>query len=116
MSRLQEEAFMAEVQALREKLKDMELSCDFYPETPMRLIVSYASSQVSMDEDEGFSLELTMDRWDDVRYSFDGCRAAAIPDRLLNLLKNGFKKIAGAYLMMQHYIESEARLKPKEEV
>ena len=114
MSEFQKEAFMAEVQKLRKKLADLDMACDFYPEAPMRMIVTYAGDQESLF-DENFTMELIMDRWDEVRYSFDGCKNTSIPAKLLNTLKGGFKKIAGAYLMMQHYLETEARLRTKEE-
>lgn len=104
----QKEAFYAAVQKLRKQLKDMDLSCDFYPETPLRMIVTYGGDQESL-LDEDFTVELTMAAWDEIRYSFDGCKDTAIPAKLLGTLKNGFKKIAGAYLVMQHYMEIEGR-------
>ena len=99
--------FMLAVAKVKEKLKKMDLSAEFYPEVPLRMLVVGCPDQMSMEEEKTFSMELIMWLWGDVQYKITG--DVLVPEKLLSILKKGFREIAGAYLMMQHWIESERR-------
>jgi hypothetical protein len=99
--------FMLAVAKVKEKLRKLEMGAEFYPEMPMRMLVVGNPAQISMEEDEDFSLELVMYSWGDVQYRIDG--NVTVPAKLLSMLKKGFLDIAGAYMMMQHWIECERR-------
>ena len=103
-------AFKGEMDKLRKKLEERGFEFTFYPDAPMTLLVTQDNAQMEMDEDENeMQIVLYMHLWGDVRYRFQCCEKMDVPEDLLRLCKAGFRKIAGAYLMMQHYLEIQAR-------
>lgn len=105
-------AFKSEMDKLRKKLEERGFTFAFYPDAPLTMVVRADNAQMEMDEDEheDMMIVLKMHTWGDVRYRFQGGAKTDIPEDLLNRAKAGFRKLAGAYFMMQHYLEIQARM------
>ena len=111
-------AFKGEMDKLRKKLEERGFEFIFCPDAPMTLVVKPDRVQMEIDEDDDeyeMQIVLYMHLYGDIKYRFRTCEKMDVPEDLLRLAKAGFKKIAGAYMMMQHYLEIQARMERTEE-
>jgi len=102
---IQNEAVENSMAKLRKKLEERGMVFQFLVGAPLQLIVKRDDTQKSMLDDDDMVIVLTMETWGDIRYMFQGCDNYSIPEDLLRIIKAGFKKIAGDYLMLRHYLD-----------
>ena len=106
---IQQEAVESSMEKLRKKLKKRDMEFHFFAETPLKMIVKRDETQMSVLDDDSMVIALTMERWGEIRYSFQNCDKFSFPEDFLRCIKAGFKEIAGDYLMLMHYVNNEMK-------
>lgn len=106
---IQENAVVNSMAKLKKKLKKREMEFHFIAGTPLQMTVRRDGSQMSVLDDDNMAIVLTMDRWGDIRFSFQNCDKFSFQEDFLRCIKSGFKEIAGDYLMLMHYENSEMK-------
>lgn len=107
--RNQQEAYSMELAKLRKKLEEQGMVFSFDADMPLSMTVKLDDEQTSMEDESEFSFILSMDVWGRITYKFKGCDWTTVPEAVLTAAKAGFKKIAGAGLLLEHYYHMQER-------